>query len=114
MSDFESAKTSATKGLEILDVTKITADIKQPMANSKRDLLNVKIRSSNKISNSADPWKLRVEEAAANNMDLTLMPEDEQDDAKSSKSKNNLSEIEQQMQALGGEIEGGESDEEDE
>ena len=77
MSDFESAKKSAIKGLEILDVTKITADIKQPMANSKRDLLNVKIRSSNKISSSDDPWKLRVEEAAANNMDLTLMPEEE-------------------------------------
>ena len=63
MSDFERAKTLSQKGLEIVGVTKVTPDTKKPMANSKRDLLNVKIRSSNKLDSTIDPWKLRIEEA---------------------------------------------------
>ena len=78
MSDFESAKKSAIKGLEIVAVTRITPDIKQPMMNSRRDLLNVKIRASNKIDNSEYPWELRIIEAANNNLDLTLIPNEEE------------------------------------
>ena len=78
MSDFESAKKSAIKGLEIVAVTRITPDIKQPMMNSRRDLLNVKIRASNKIDSSEDPWELRRAEASSNNLDLTLMPNEEE------------------------------------
>ena len=78
MSDFEQAKNFAQKGLEIIGVTKVTPETKQPMANSNRDLLNVKIRSSNKLDSTMDPWKLRIEEAQSNNMDLTLMPKEEE------------------------------------
>ena len=86
------------------------------MANSKRDLLNVLIRSSNKLDNSEDPWQRRVEEAEKHNMDLTLMPkEEEQEDIKSKMSKSNVSEIDQQMQDLGDiDSQVGGSDEEDE
>ena len=78
MSDFEQAKNFAQKGLEIIGVTKDTPETKQPMANSNRDLLNVKIRSSNKLDSTMDPWQLRIEEAQSNNMDLTLMPKEEE------------------------------------
>ena len=78
MSDFEQAKNFAQKGLEIIGVTKVTPETKQPMVNSKRDLLNVKIRSSNKLDSTMDPWQLRIEEAQSNNMDLTLMPKEEE------------------------------------
>ena len=100
--NWETARTNALKGLEIVETCNPPeADIKRAMHNTKRDLLNVKIRTTAKLD-SMDPWNLRVEEAAKNNLSSTLLPlEDAEEEARARRGSAAGSNVGQQLQALG-------------
>merc|ERR1712151_553922 len=103
--NFEEARKNALKGLEVvesLDHSKIPEeDIRRSMHNTKRDLLNVKIRTTAKLD-SIDPWNLRAEEAEKNNLSISLMPiEDPERDAGSGRNSKSFASVGEQLEALG-------------
>ena len=75
MANYQEARKNALKGLQIIETSPASPDIQKSVDNSKRDLLNIKIRSTAKLDN-IDPWKMREEEAEAHQLGVTLMPDE--------------------------------------
>ena len=75
MANYEEALKNALKGLHIIETSPSSPDIQKSVDNSRRDLLNIKIRSTAKIE-KIDPWKMREDEAEALQLGVTLMPDE--------------------------------------